>query len=435
MTTPRSEHLDATLEITPVNPVHHQPPPILNPCITPSPSIMPTSSAEPPPNSDKPVIAKPHPTQLSPTTSTASSTDTILSKEPPTPSFSKFSYRAASLFLTNAAATGVLGTGPAEFNAVDTNLVASIFQTVPWSLLFIELLWSLTISAITYAAAKSTAPDNLSTLSRQFWTTRINIPSSVTYSLGWALFVLLGFFIREASARYQEGQHAIHTAAAHLRQVVRILKQLYPPNTWHPNDLDRIVAHLVAYPIALKMTLRSERERCQLDPILHPHDVTDVLAADALHLHCSRVVRAYFSASEDDSQLAKQLHFLDLPHSPAGPGTRYFLIDILDAVDLASNTAVRVGEFRPAVVYVNHLRFFLYIWLMFLPLSLVQTSGWYVSYFFFFFFNLTVADVVANVVPHFFISSSPISALLGSLQFGQCSLHIASPCFSSLLRH
>lgn len=346
------------------------------------------------------------------TASTLGSTDHIQkTNEKPKlhPSFSKFSYRAASFFLTNAAATGELGTGPVETNAVDTNIVATIFQTMPWGLLFVELLWSLIVTAIAYRLGNKNSPDGLSTLSVEFWTTRINVPSSITFTLGWALFVLLGFFIREASNRYQEGQYAIHSAGCFLRQVIRILQQLYPAGTWHEGDMDRVVAHIVAYPIALKMTLRSERERAQLDQLLHEDDVTDVLNANVMHIHCSRVVRAYFSASEIDASHAT--NFSNVSKAPAGPATGYFAIDILDAVDLAANTAVRIAEFRPAVVYVNHLRFFLYIWLMFLPLSLVQTSGWYVLFFlafllffFFLFFLFSLHQKSDQASPFFMLT-------------------------------
>lgn len=56
---------------------------------------------------------------------------------------------------------------------------------------------------------------------------------------------------------------------------------------------------------------------------------------------------------------------------------RRILPDMVDAVDINATKAVRIAEFRPAVAYMNHLRIFLYIWAMFLPMAIVRTSGWF----------------------------------------------------------
>lgn len=179
----------------------------------------------------------------------------------------------------------------------------------------------------------------VSTLSSTFWTSRLNVSSSVWYGVGWALFVLLGFFIRESSNRCRHSQLMFLSVGNRLQEIVRHLRQIYPLGTWHPGDRERIMSHLVAYPIALKMSLRNEREASQLHHILHPDDLNDVLNADSMHLHCSRVVRAYFSASEEDTTYS--FHHVQSAKNQAGKGVRYFVvIDVLDTLDFSASQCV-----------------------------------------------------------------------------------------------
>lgn len=297
-------------------------------------------------------------------------------------SYTKFSYRAVAAFLQNVMSSGKLGSGPAEHNSAAVRPIKILFQTTPWSILMFQLVWSLVVTAVAFLISvhrdrTENVFENFGiTLTVDFWRTRFSVSSSVCYGVGWALFVLLGFFIREAASRFFEAQVAITRVGLHFRQLVRTIRHVYPSGTWHENDHDRIAAHMIAYPITLKMSLREEREAAQIDSILHPDDVRDVLSAESMHIHCSRVIRAYLTAAEEDA-LAAFKHTRS-ESTPAGRGVRYFVIDLLDAVDKTANAAGRIAEFRPAVAYSNHLHIFLYIWLMFLPLALVSTSGWYV---------------------------------------------------------
>lgn len=292
-------------------------------------------------------------------------------------------HRAAAAFLRNVCDTGKLGPGPAESDSVHRSIALKVLRTVPWLVLLVQLVWSAAIVAAAYFVGNTRHGKNpnslLLTLSADFWKTRLNVSPTVVNGVGWALFVLLSLYIREASQRYEAAQAAIQRASAALKRVVRVVRQVYPRGTWHEGDIDRILAHLVAYPIALKMTLRRERDSEQLLPLLHTDDVSEIIRADLVHLQCMRTVRAYFSAAEDDADAFDQTN---AQSTPAGADIRRHVSKLLDSVDLAAQGAIRIGHFRPATSYINHLRIFLYIWMMFLPLALVGTSGWYVlSYF------------------------------------------------------
>lgn len=293
------------------------------------------------------------------------------------------SHSSALAFLRNACETGRLGPGPKESDGGRRRPFKMIWRTFPWRTLSIQLVWSSIVTVSVYFISlhwtASGDRSKLSTFTTEFWQSPINVSSKAFEGIGWALFVLLGLYIREANKRYFKAQVSIQRACASLKRVVRVVRQCYPAGMWHADDHDRIMAHLVAYPVALKMTLRRERSADQLKPLLHPNDVIDAVSADLVHLHCSRVVRAYLTAAEDDSSAFRHS---SASTTPPGADTRRVAIEILDSVDFAADSTVQIAHFRPASAYINHLRIFLHIWLMFLPLAIIGPSGWYVLFIF-----------------------------------------------------
>lgn len=285
-------------------------------------------------------------------------------------SYKLFSHQHLATFLNNAIESGHLGSGRSDPPQVNRNsFLSSVVNTVPARVILTQLLWSTAVTFIAYAIAER--PRN--TLVHDFWKSKFNIPSSVTAGTGWALTVLLGFFIREASSRYNDASVCQEQLAHLLSQIVRHVRQAYPLGTWHQSDHSRFIAHLTAYPIALKMALRNEIEPSQFESILRPDDLSDVLLASSMHAYCLTVARAYIHAAEDDETHGFQTA---AKRTPAGKGLRFFLMDILDEVDETTTKALRIKEFQPAAGYLNHMRIFLAIWLFFLPMTLVQSSGW-----------------------------------------------------------
>lgn len=124
------------------------------------------------------------------------------------------------------------------------------------------------------------------------------------------------------------------------------------------------------------MQLRGERNIEQLTPVLHARDAEDVIAAPAMHIHCSRVARAYTLAVDDDTPFWAS-RYSDADTKPQGYGSLYISLGTVDLMDSEAQKAVAISEFRSSLAYVNHLRIFLYIWILFLPLALVSSSGWF----------------------------------------------------------
>lgn len=250
-----------------------------------------------------------------------------------------------------------------------TDSIKGLILTIPWGFLIFQLLWTGAIVGIGYAIGDK----DISTFTTDFWSTRLSLSSDVSFGVGWALFVFLGFFTSAASARFYSAQVKVSGTGSQLSQVVRHLCQGYTHGVWHDHDFERILGHLVAYPICLKMQLRGECDRSQLEQFLHSADVDDILKSHRMHLHCSRVVRAYFSSAEHTAQVSDDVERKKLI---AGFSSRYFAMEQIDDVDTLASAAMRIHLFKPSVGYVNHLRIYLYIWMMFLPMSLISDSGW-----------------------------------------------------------
>lgn len=107
--------------------------------------------------------------------------------------------------------------------------------------------------------------------------------------------------------------------------------------------------------------------------LLHGDDVEDIYKAPIPYLKCMSVVRAYFTATEPDNPAFECIHAKE---SPAGMTTRNVSSILLDEVDATATSLQRIRAFRPAASYVNHLTLFVYIWLGFMPLTLLSSAGW-----------------------------------------------------------
>lgn len=388
---PSSPHACAQDEITPApflpqqenaRPVIPRPPPFRqNPTQTTAKASTSSLSHEPSLiqndnlNDESTANKNPHDELNIHTSRTSDNFDAPKKRRPSQPApyyYPSFSQNRAAGFLKQAALSGKLGSGEVE-SPSHLPILRTLLQTIPYQLIFVQGVWSAFVTIMTYVFADK----SVSSFSFNFWTSRFNLSDSVSYGLGWALFVLLGFFVREASQRYTTSLATWARVSERLLEAVRHIVQVYPSSTWHPGDTDRIIAHLVAYPIALKMMLRGEREREQIAPFLHPDDVEDVVSSDSMHVHCLRVVRAYMAAAEDDAPYG----FIPRAQvTPAGWGTRFFIVDIIDSVDQNANGAIRIANFRPSIGYVNHLHVFYFIWMAFLPLAIVKTSGWFTTF-------------------------------------------------------
>lgn len=352
---------------------------------------------------------------------------------PKAPVFENPRHQYLSTFFTTAQRTGKLGPGRAE--NPHQNIFKALIQTFPLTLMLVQLIWSGVITIAAYFVSDTlvfyydgTSKPELTgfTLSEVFWKSRLNVSPSVTSGVGWALFVLLGFYIKAASTRYIEAQKSIYRAGRLLLRAVRVTRQAFPQGSWHPGDRDRIIAHLMAYPLAFKMALRGERDEELLKTVLHPADARDVINARSMQFHCMRVVKSYFVVADDANPNFK--HLTTMEKTEPGVLTRMAIGVLTDGVDEAAIGAFRISQFRPSAGYINHLKVFLLIWMMFVPLTIIHTSGWYVFDTLFYFGIRFFVMLSHCVIP----SPPPISVFIAGSHISY-SPSIDTPCTTEAL--
>lgn len=110
----------------------------------------------------------------------------------------------------------------------------------------------------------------------------LTVPPSLSFGVGWVLFLLLSFFIRDVSKHHQEGRVSFARLSFNLSRFARHLRQNHPKGPWHVGDHDRIIAHLAAYPLALGKPYDNKAIKL----LLHAQDVVDIETAAVPHYHC-----------------------------------------------------------------------------------------------------------------------------------------------------
>lgn len=189
--------------------------------------------------------------------------------------------------------------------------------------------------------------------------------------VGFAVFFLLGFRLNDAHGRYVSAQALWQEdilGTSH-RITQRILHS-FLPGTFHEGDVERICGHVAAVSIALAHELRpSANMFSKLEGILGAADIQRIREAKEPVSVCLDVVRGYLFYNEtlDDTT----------PDKNGLGGEDYFnLLIYVDNLQTAAFECKRIRLVNVPISYVWHVRIFAWIWLVLLPVGLVEVSGW-----------------------------------------------------------
>lgn len=244
------------------------------------------------------------------------------------------------------------------------------FHGVHWALLVATVAWSVIAVGVAYLVSKYFPHGTGNADCPHWFCSPIAVQDSVKTYIGFALFFLLAYRLNDSHARYvyalvlwQEG--LIGTT----RTFTNRLFALCPAGWWHEGDVERIAGHVAAFAICLVGSLRKQDCQEKLRQVLGEEDVHKILSTTVPSDYCIDVVRSYLL----DAERRYVIEGIDKKCS-GNELTRLMLL--LRELKWPSLECRQMQRFPLPFGYVQHLRIFLFIWLVVLPLSLVEDAGW-----------------------------------------------------------
>lgn len=248
--------------------------------------------------------------------------------------------------------------------------LAHLLQSVPWELMLAQFLWSL---VVVFVFVTSSGENAIISLLRS----HLVAPPGVVHALGWGLFVLLAFYVSLGASRYETGFTSIIALKAVALPLARCIRLAYRRGKWHDGDYNRLVAHLAAFPICVKMQICGESDEGQLRPLLADEDIKKILEMSPKFLRCLYVILAYLSdpssASEEAAAEDGEQHDEIEPLDP--PASAIHLVQARSATRMVIAIAptLTITSYAPAKPYIATLIVVSAFWFALLPLGLVPT--------------------------------------------------------------
>lgn len=261
-------------------------------------------------------------------------------------------------------------TSKEELSSKIWECVRLTIHAVPFWILALSAMWAAIIVTLSWVVGREFPIFNeVKTADKcsPWWCSALSIDSNVKKYSGYGLFLLLGVRLLDGHSRYMEA------LAIWKEQVIERLEvaahrifENYAVGTWHKGDFERIAGHLMAYALTVAADVRGEVVgRHRLDDFLSEDDVKLIEQAENKPEYCADVVRGYVLVADRDTRL-RCSRFYTLVN------TSYTSL-----LPRAGADCRALKRIQMPYGYVQHLRIFLVIWLMMLPLGLVESSGWY----------------------------------------------------------
>lgn len=246
--------------------------------------------------------------------------------------------------------------------------IKKFFPSVPWKAQVFFIIWafvSVTASYFLQFTWKKEIRESCTA-----WCSPIDVNKSVLSYIGFAVFMILGFRASEAFKRYDEGGKSFYLLEKEVRTLATGFVQTYSSGTWHEMDLERIIAHMVQIPLAVRDELHAEEQVTYNDTLLSKEDYKEMKNSPCGSLlHCMYVIQTYLiSADRPDSLI------------PGGGRDGYFTVDSsfrIGGIIEFFGKMMLMKEYPVVRNYTDHQQLFTAIWLMLLPLGMTASSGWF----------------------------------------------------------
>lgn len=226
----------------------------------------------------------------------------------------------------------------------------------------------------------------------------LNIPISfrALALFSTAVFLLLSFWLRDGYARFARALYLWRVRARPaMERIAHAVALLAGEGLWHAGDRRRFLSHLAALPVAMKQHLRRRPDMKDLVALVGEADAHELTAPgeSTSPTRCADVLNAYIdSADAANGEICSGLEDVGGCESPFRI-SRFFLQGALWDAEQALWECEALRDAPTAPAFTFHLKAFVAIWLLLLPLVVVQNSGWLAVS-----FVLPIAYAVINVV-------------------------------------
>lgn len=186
-------------------------------------------------------------------------------------------------------------------------------------------------------------------------------------------YMVMYVYLRSwARGSYDLSSHALDEWAVNLRtrldDTAMQVAMTCRPGLWHPNDRDRIFSFLVAFPFSLREELRESRNLSALRDVLSARDLEELGNAPNMPRHCLNVVFEYLNALDShDAQVRA--------HGGNPTEAAATLLTNARAMESSASECTAISKYSRSVLLTNHVSFFVSLWLILSPLSLVGNWG------------------------------------------------------------
>lgn len=234
---------------------------------------------------------------------------------------------------------------------------------------FVALLaWSGLVLGIAFLLK---ARYNMENCTAQWFCSFVAIDADIKDYIGFALFMLLGFRITDSHARFVQAQMLWHDGViGTVRLLSNRLLQAFAPGSFHEGDLERISGHIAAVPIVLAASLRRSSDApVKLGQVLGEQDVNKIVRAVEPVSYCIDVLRTYLFYTE-------RLQATTPERNGFSPEEYFNCLLLMQTLHNAAFSSLRMVRLALPFGYSSQLRIFLALYLMILPVGIVELTGW-----------------------------------------------------------
>lgn len=248
--------------------------------------------------------------------------------------------------------------------------IADSFVPVSGWLQFGIVVWSCLAVALSYVLSFSWSTSRRSQC--RAWCSPVDISNDILVTVGFALFMVLSFRASNGNVQYEAGAALFGAIRKTVRNLAVEIVQCFKAGTWHEGDKERLIAHLVQLPIALKnATIGKETAGGQWKGLLSEQDEAELESASCEVQYILNLLEAHMLTADcaDPTYIARQ---------SGKRSSTIVLSRILLRIYSVREVMGRVmctKRFPCPVSYSRHQRLFAGLWLALLPFSMTPTAG------------------------------------------------------------